>query len=220
MLRGQGLALIFLLFMASLPALHATTILPMTMDDLFRESPVIVYGKVVQMEVNPQGFRTAIVEALDVPRAPENLKQQRDFAIPLLNRAIPRSDLVDVVSMAPELKVLEEVFLFLEPVRAGQEGPYARLDSTPLFTLKGFFQGKLRIFEDQKGVRRAGAWNEIPETVLEHKELKKEKTTPRMSLRAQATLSVEDLKVDSSKLSNLRTLDELLNRARGDSHEP
>lgn len=192
-------------------SVFATTVVPMKFNDLDRESSIIVYGKVVQLDVNPQGFRSAVVEALEVVRAPQALKTERDFIVPLLNRAVPRSDLVDVVPMAPELRPSEEVLLFLEALRPEDAGPYARLDGRPLFTLKGFYQGKLRVFADGQGVRRAAMWNEVPEVKLPPIELKSQKTTTRMGLRA---LTSPELLPDAASLARLPALDGVLNRLR------
>jgi hypothetical protein len=188
---------------------RATTVVTLSPENLARQAPIVVHGRVVQMDVDGQtGFRSAIVEALDIPRAPEEFRQVRDFYIPLLNRAIPNRDEMEWVAGAPELKVGEELVLFLRPVPAESQGLHARIDGRPLFALQGFHQGKMRVVKDKRGVRRLAAWNEFPEKPVSPVEIRGQRTTTRIKE------SVSLLTVPSSEL---RSLDSLLNLARDGS---
>ncbi len=190
---------------------HATTVLPMNVNDLIARSSIVIHGKVVQMDVNEKGYRVAVVEALEVLRAPEEFRQRRDFHIPLFNRAVPHSDWIDYVPSAPELVLLEELVIFLDPIAPEEEGFFKRLDGQRLFSLHGFHQGKMRVLPDAAGVRRVAAWNELPEPLNSLKDLKKQKTTKRFGVR---TASKMKYTLDADRLTRLRSLDELGNRVR------
>ncbi len=190
----------------------ATTVLQESSESIARRAPVVVYGKVVQIDVDSQsGFRTAIVESIETARAPQEFQNLRDFYIPLLNRSIPNRDEVEVVFSAPELHLLEEVVLFLAPIDPAKEGYFRRTDAKQLFTLEGFYQGKMKVAEDLYGVRHALAWNEVVESSMTAIDLKKQKTTPRLKVHSKsAPVGV----LDPKSLSHSMTLDSILNISR------
>lgn len=191
---------------------RATTVLPRRIEDLAQNAPVVVYGKVVQIDVQSQnGFRTATIEAFEVVRAPEEFRQNRDFLVPLLNRALPHRNLVEVIPSAPDLRPAEEVVVFLRPLAESAEGPFRRTDGKRLFTLEGFYQGKARVFSDALGIRRVAAWDDLPEVDANGQELLQQKTTPRLALGVKA----QSLAVPAAAAAKMRTLDALLNLARG-----
>ena len=205
---GQGVGLALGLLLVSTLA-HATLVVPKSLDELAARSPVVIYGNVTQIEVDPKtGLRTALFESLETVRAPEAFKKQRIFAIPLWDRAIPRSDLIERISGAPELKWSEELVLFLTPVERSQEGLYRRADKSPLFAIDGFHQGKFRVLRDASGVRYVAAWNQSPtDNPLSAQELRQQKTTPRALLTSKRTLSDKDSE-------SYRSLDSLINAVR------
>ncbi len=192
---------------------HGTTVIPLSLDDLTKRAPVIVYGRVVQIEVDSKsGWRTAVVEATEVAKGSEEFRHQRDFYIPLHDRFIPFTDIAERVSDAPDLKVLEEVVLFLRPIPQHQEGVHARRDSKRIFSLMGFHQGKLRVFRAENNVRFVAAWNERPEKKQSLRDLQKQKTTKRFGKNKIKTQ--EDEKINLDSLKNLQSLDAVLNKAR------
>jgi hypothetical protein len=191
---------------------RATLVVPRTLEQLTKGASVVVHGRVVQMDVDSEsGHRTAVVEALEVAKGSSEEKHRRDFRVPLLNRAIPRADLVEQISMAPELRLGEEVVLYLVPRAVTASGPHPGNEET--FTLNGFQQGKLRVLNDARGVRRVLQWDEAPrEPVLSPLELARQRTTPRLQLMRAGTASPQALPpVDD----HLPTLDAVLNLARG-----
>lgn len=217
MRRGRGCGWRFFCLVLGLAGVAsrpvgATTVLPETRTSLLGKAPIIVHGKVVQMEVHPTtGQRTAIVEAFEVAKGSEAYKHQRDFYIPLLNRAIPHRDLVQVVPAAPELALGDEVVVFLRPWPEGLNRP----DGRPIFALEGFHQGKYRVVSDAHGVRKVAAWDEIPDRPLNASELQTQKTSVRLQRGASRGLVESPAVVDK-----LESLDSLLNSARaagGDS---
>jgi hypothetical protein len=180
----------------------------MNLEALLNEAPIVVYGKVVQIEVESgTGFRTALVEPLDVARAPAEFKDAREFYIPLRDRAIPRSDIIERVSQAPDFKLDEEVLLFLHPIPVRVEGLRHRKDGRRIFAMDGFFQGKFKIFEDKEGVRRVLAWDEGRETRTSDQDLRAQSTTARRPLHAQSQRETLDR-------PQARALDAVLNSAR------
>lgn len=211
-MRGVSVRGPFCLFLLLGGALQATVVIPRRIDDLALKAPVVVHGKVVQIDVNSKnGYRTAIVEASEVVRAPTAYRQERDFYVPLANRAIPFRGLVEVIPSAPELLLGEELVLFLRPVPVGREGPYRRTDGKTIFALEGFQQGKARVFSDSEGVRRLATWDTVPDVELSGAELQKQKTTPRLSSKSQARA----LAVPAALKESCRSLDSILNLARG-----
>lgn len=201
-----------LFFFCHVAALRATVVIPRRLEDLAQRAPVVVHGKVVQIDVSSHnGYRTAIVEANEVVRAPVEFRQERDFYIPLANRAIPFRSLVEVIPAAPELLLGEELVLFLRPVPAGREGPYRRNDGRRLFALEGFQQGKARVFSDSEGIRRLATWDTVPDVELSGPELQKQKTTARLSSKSQPRA----LAVPADLKESCRSLDSILNLARG-----
>lgn len=207
--RGCGWRVFCLVWGLAAGSAHwagATTVVPETRTSLLGKAPIIVHGKVVQMEVHPTtGQRTAIVEAFEVAKGAEVYKRQRDFYIPLLNRAIPHRDLVQVVPAAPELALGDEVVVFLRPWPEDS----GRADGRPIFALEGFHQGKYRVVSDARGVRKVAAWDELPDRPLNPAELQTQKTSVRIQ-RGASKGPVESPAV----VDKLESLDSLLNAAR------
>jgi len=198
------------LFLISLGA-HATTVRPLDVDQLMQLAPIVVYGKVVQIEVSSEtGLRTAVIEAMEVPKGPADIRERRDFHVPLFNRAIPRSDLIERVPSAPELQVLEEVVLFLEPRPRAEKGLFFRTDQRDLYYIQGLYQGKMRVLSDRLGRRHVAAWSQVPDKIMTDRELRKQRTTPRAALsETQVSLRTATVQVET-----LPTLYSLLNQAR------
>jgi hypothetical protein len=195
-----------------IPIAHATLVVPQTIEQLTKGAAIVVHGRVVQMDVDGEsGRRTAVVEALEVAKGSSAEKRRRDFRVPLLNRAVPRADLVEQISMAPELHPGEEVVLYLVPRAVTASGPQPGAEET--FALNGFQQGKLRVLNDARGVRRVLQWDEAPrEPVLSPLELARQRTTPRLQLVRAGTANPQALPpIDD----HLPTLDAVLNLARG-----
>ncbi len=190
----------------------ATLVIPETPFSLVEKSPIVVWGSVVQIEVDSQtGYRTAVLEVKEIPKSPERLRQSKEFWIELQNRGVPRTDLVELVASAPELKVGEELVVFLRPLKQNHPKQIKRTDSRELFSLEGFYQGKLRVYQDSYGVRKVWAWNEGPDDVaLSPKEIQTSKTTPRMAMGKIKAAAV----VRKSEEEQGILLDSLLNRAR------
>jgi hypothetical protein len=195
----------------SLPV-FAATVAPRPFSDLASSSPVVVHGRVVQIEVDSEsGRRTAVVEALEIVRSPEKLRTERDFRVPLLNRSIPRSELVEWVPGAPELRDGEETLLFLRPLGTDDRGGRA------LYALDGFHQGKFRVVEDSHGVRRVLAWDQLAEASVEPANLKHAKTSLRRGLRSLRTPRLaadEERRLGLPASSRAPTLVEALDRVR------
>jgi len=200
----------------------ATTLVAKSLADLTARSPIVVHGRVVQVEVNSRnGRRTAIVEALDVVRAPADYRAQRDFPVPLHNRALPRSDLVEWVPAAPELFEGEELVLFLRPLAEDDLAPSdRRLDGKTSFALDGFQQGKFRVASDERGVRRVLGWDQAPDPALEPARLKAVRTTVRRGLGKLATPPLDPVLTKrlggEPAVQRLPTLAEVLDRARSE----
>lgn len=126
----------------------------MGLEDLAQRSPLVVHGVVVQLEVRPDdGSRFAILEALDVVRAPPEFQHLRDFVIPLLDRKIPGTSLVERIVGAPELILRQEVLVFLRPMAKTEQGRFRRADGQAVFFLDGLAQGVFSVVEDSLGVR-------------------------------------------------------------------
>ncbi|MBS1985205.1 MAG: hypothetical protein JST16_13630 [Bdellovibrionales bacterium] len=197
-----------LIFFILSSSASATTVLPLGVDDLVGRSPVVIYGRVAQIQVDSgTGERTAVVESLDVAKSPEEFKHQRDFYVPLLNRALP-GRLMERVAGAPELRPDEELVLFLRPVDVDREGLHRRRDGQRIFALEGFHQGKLRVVHDATGARRLLTWDLAPEGALSATQLRAQSTTPRTTgLRPQSVPT-------GVPVESLRTLDSVLNAAR------
>ena len=175
-----------------------------SLEELVDTAPVVVYGKVVALEENPlTGHRTAVFEVLEVARAPEEFKSQRDFLVPLYSRKIPGKGIRERVVGAPELKIHEELVLFLRPIAKTQEGSQRRSDGQRLFALEGFHQGKLSVVEDDQGARRVRLWNEEP-------------LSSQGSSSGNSGFAAKSLGTPSD---NLRQLSVLMNRARAGAHE-
>ena len=186
----------------------ALTVVPMGLSELARKASVVVHGRVVQIEVDPiSGRRTAILEPLDVVKGDVLWKQERAFYIPLLSRAIPRSDLIQTVPGSPNLELEEEVVAFLQPVDPAREGALARRDGRRIFVLEGLQQGRWRVVQDKNGIRRALSWDEAPEKLLSADALRAQKTSRRLKARSLRTPR-------STDLENRRTLDSVLNAVR------
>jgi hypothetical protein len=189
----------------------ATLVVPETPESLAVKAPIVAYGFVTQIQVNPEtGYRTAVFEALDLAKSFNQRKKQKEFLVELTNRAIPKSQLVELVSGAPELKLGEEVVLFLRPIEARSR---RRSDQKSFFSIEGFYQGKMRVVRDSQGVRRALAWNSLPaEQGVSMKALYHQKSTHK--------LKVDQIKSQNSgdeSLKEARTLDSILNFARENS---
>ncbi len=185
----------------------ATWVVPETIQSLSKKAPLVVYGYVAQIEVHSQtGRRTALVEALDVAKSPKLLENQKEFLVELTNRGIPRSDLVEIVSGAPELKVGEEVVLYLRPATDSLTQFRSRTDQKPLFVIEGFHQGKLRVFRNQNGVRQVWTLSHRNSQIsLTPEEIKKQTTTQRV--KAPVYLKSQDS-------DNVISLDSVLSQAR------
>jgi hypothetical protein len=189
---------------------HATLVEPMDSGALVRRAPIVAYGQVAQIEVDAStGRRTAIFEAFDLAKAPQAYKHERDFYIPLMNRAIPQSDLVETVIGAPELKLGDVLVVFLAPLLESELGPNERrADGRPVYSLVGFHQGKFRVVKDRDGIRRALSWDEGQENSSRPKvaDLRSAKTTKRVEARIS-----EEIVNGSEKF---QSLDSLLSKAR------
>lgn len=194
----------------------ATTVLSLSPEQLVERAPIVVYGQVVQIEVDSlTGRRTAIFEATEVAKSPQEFRSQRDFYIPLLNRAIPHRDLMEWVAGAPELKLREELVVFLRPIDPDQEGVNRRNDTRRIFALEGFQQAKLRVFRDEAGVRRLATWAERPEREPTPPEVRAQKSSARVKTSRKGTPESQSLaRALRSEAPSMRTLDSLLNAAR------
>ena len=193
----------------------ATTVLPQTLEQLSSRAPLVVHGRIIQIEVDgATGRRTAILEPLEIVKGLSQWKTEREFYLPLANRALPHSDLIEAVPGAPEVRAGEEIVAFLQAVEPGREGLFARTDGHRVFIFQGFQQGRYRVVRDSKGVRRALSWDEPGERRSSPSELRKQKTTPRFRAAQLKTPVDSSLTTDQGK-----TLDFVLNvvRAAGDS---
>ena len=197
--------------MSAAPA-RATTVLPLSAEQLAERSPIVIYGRVVQIEVAANGARTAIVETIDTVRAPAPYDSQRDFLVPLLDRRIPGRDIIERVSGAPELKLREELVVFLRPIQDAQAGLWQRRDGQPLFALEGLGQGRFRVLESRQGARvvQGSTDPDHSESSLSDQELLNFKPSVRLkpskaNPRPQATNE------------SLATLDSLLTKVRAEN---
>lgn len=207
--KGALAALFISVFLGSYA--QATLVVPMPVEKLVSTAKVVVWGKVVQMDVDSStGRRTAVVEASEVVRAPEEFRNERDFYVPLENFAEAHGDLISRVTGAPELVVGEELMLFLDPISSKQEGARQRLDKRKLFALTGFHQGKLAVVTDEQGVRRVATFEQVEPVKVSTAELRAQRTSPRWT--PKQGLRAAELRESVEKL---RTLDSLLNAVRG-----
>jgi len=194
---------------------QATLVVERSLEQLLRSATIVVYGQVVQIEVDSgSGFRTAIVEVKEIAKAPADLQHEREFYVPLLNRALPHTDLVEFVSEAPELRWGQEVLLCLQPV--ADPGVHRRLDGRPIYALLGLFQGKFTVLPDRLGVRRLASFRDLPEEALSAHALQAQRSTPRLQRGIlPRNLNIQAPEPPAMLLSEeLPGLDAVLNRAR------
>ncbi len=180
-------------------------------NELVQLSQVVVWGEVVQIDIHPvTGYRSAVLEAREVVRAPEEFSSLRDFKIALENRYLRKDDLLERVQGAPELKVGDEVLVFLDAMKPEKHKlRYEASRGETLFSLRGFQQGVYRIFSDENGVRRALSWNQMALPKLSDADLK----TQKSGLRKKRSLVSQSLPRESKNL-DLPTLDSLNNLVR------
>ncbi len=214
--QGAGLKFMKCLYLCALlsaASALATTVAPQSLPELSRRSNLVVHGRIVQIEVDASsGRRTAVLEPLEIVKGDAIWKTEREFYIPLHNRAIPRGNLIEVVPAAPDLRYGEEVVAFLQPLDRARQGAFARRDGRPVFVLEGLQQGRWRVIRDAGGVRRVLAWDEGFERASTPAQLRQEKTTPRTRLGKLVT--PQDKR---DEISQSRTLDSLLNLVRGNA---
>lgn len=216
--------LFYLFFLLSLYGRQsfATLVVPMDLPALTQKAPIVVYGKVVSVEENPSdGFRFAEIEPLDLARAPEDLKNLKSFRVPLMNRVLPGSDVVEVVASAPEFVVGEEVLVFLRPLIDAKRNPQFSTDGNPLFAIEGFYQGKFAVGRDRNGIRRAVAWNsglKMPEfdasKIISARNQKLASPNKKTDKSLEGSVSILQLSGDSSEHPELSRILESVRGAR------
>lgn len=206
---------LFILIVAYTSQSQATVVKTMDFDSLSKSADAIVYGTVVQIDVNPHsGERTAIVEADDVIYAKTEFRNYRDFPIYLYNRAQPRSDIVAMVPLAPDVSEGEELLLFLYAVPEQRSTYSLRHAGKRVFLISGMYQGKYSIYRDKSGVRRVAHPTQANSVRLTAKQLQTQKTTSKKSSLAARRIflkqQAENLK--QIKIAELPTLNHMINQ--------
>lgn len=180
---------VILLNMAILWGARATSVEPMDINKLSVRAKTVIYGRVLSVHVDKNGWRTAQVQVLEQVRG---FQVGSLVEVRLLQRGSRDEGWIERVSEAPELRVDEEVLLFLN--WSAQLSAWVPI---------GLQQGKYRIVVDQWGARRALSSRDAPINQISDKEI----------LNPSTKVSVTGL--SSTVINKAPLLTKLISQVRG-----
>ncbi len=185
--------LIVFLNVAVLWGAGATTVMPMDVQKLSEKAQIVVHGRVFEIK-NENGARYAQVEIFEQVRG---IEVTSPVSVDLLQKASRKEGWVERVAEAMELRVGEEVLVFLNRSHRNQR-----------WVPVGLQQGKYRIVTDQRGVRRALSWKDGAINRVSDSELLN-------SSRSVVIISAKESALTNRDLEKTETLSNLINKVRG-----
>jgi len=182
----------------------ATLVKPMGVKELSKNADCVFWAAVKEIHVDPQSFfRKAELRLKENIESEACVREETTLRGPIYvrleNRYIPSSQSFEKVVGAPELKVGEEILVFLS--RAKNKEAQNRG-----YSVTGFHQGIYRIFKDSLGRSKALSFREMPATGAKNSQVVDVKNLQEPSQRNQAPLLSDLMNQirDQRRQSNLK----------------